>query len=466
MTILYKHKIAFIYILVLFIDRLDLTCINIVLPNLAIDLSVPISVTDKVSISFLIALSISILISNYLGDRYGNKKIFVGALFLSSLSSCFCACTNSFDLLVVFRATQGISVGLVLPVGITMLYRNYRKSEYASITSYTFLPTLIAPAIAPFLGGIFSDYLSWRAVFILSATLTLLTAICAMFFLKEDSHRIVKKFDGVGFVLSAILLINFFYTLSFITKNGMPHFAIISFISTCILLGTFVWWENKINYPLIDLSFFTHSMFFKANIIQLCFQICHFGFIFLVGIYLQMGVGMSATTAGIIMGMQAFGAMSSSRYSVKLFNKHGPTAPLMIGLAGIGIITPCIMFIHHKDMILLGAILFFARGVFSGLCGTPIQTLSVMDCSQEKLGQANSLFNIGRQISISLGIAASSILLSYSLSMNNLIGVEDINPTQSINIFFINFIFITVIAFIAILVSNNIRVKKYIEVKN
>ena len=150
MRLSYKHVIAIIYTVALFLDRLDLTIVNITLPTVAKYFHVPITATDWISMSFLLALAISIPISDWLGGRFGLKKIYLISLVLFGLGSTLCALAPNLTSLIVLRFIQGIGGGLLFPVGMTMIYRIYDKSEYASITSFTFLPSLIAPAIAPF----------------------------------------------------------------------------------------------------------------------------------------------------------------------------------------------------------------------------------------------------------------------------------------------------------------------------
>jgi len=456
----YKHTVAIVYTIVLFLDRLDLTIINVALPTIANYFGVAIIATDWISMAFLLALSVSIPISSWLGDRFGLKKIYISAVILFGLTSSLCACATNFNSLIFLRFLQGIGGGLLIPVGMTMLYRIYDKAEYASITSFTFIPSLIAPSIAPFLGGILLDCFGWRYIFLLSGPICLVLAVFALIVLKEDPHRSIIPFDWIGFLLSASLLVDIFFTLSLISRNGLYDGVFIGITIFLILIICFIWWERRISHPLIDLSFFNSNIFVRANLIQLCFQACHFGAIFLVSIYLQVAIGMSASITGLIMGMQAVGAMTTSRYSVRLFNKYGPKVPIIVGLAGVAILSPCIMIIQHPNMITFGIVLFFIRGIFSGLCGSPIQTLSIIDFSKEKIGQVNSIFNACRQVAISLGIAISSILISIGLEMNGLVDIEDINQNQVFNVFILGFWSIPIIAIIGILITKNIEKPK------
>ena len=86
-----KYTIATIYTIVLFLDRLDLTIVNITLPTIAQYFNVSIVATDWISLAFLLALAVSIPISTWLGDRFGLKKIYIIAMLLFGTGSTLCA---------------------------------------------------------------------------------------------------------------------------------------------------------------------------------------------------------------------------------------------------------------------------------------------------------------------------------------------------------------------------------------
>lgn len=463
MRLQYKHVVAIFYIVILFLDRQDLTMINITLPTVANYFSAPMFSIEWVSMSFLLALAVSIPISSWLGEKFGPKKVYLSAITLFGTCSLSFYFVNNLDLLIILRFLQGIGGGILIPVGMTMLYHAYDKTEYASITSFSFLPSLFAPALSPFLGGVLLETFGWRFVFIFSGPICLTLALFGIFYLKEEPNINPKPLDWIGFILSSSLLVDIFYVLSEI-GNDRPFYQIfIGVILFFILIYFFIWWEQRTIHPLVNLSFFKVNIFVKANLIQLCFQSCHFGAIFLVGMYLQVGIGMSAAAAGLIMGMQAVGAMTTSRYSVYLFNRYGPKTPLIIGFAGIGLLSPCVLLIQASETIIFGMLLFLLRGVFSGLCGTPIQTLSVIAFSKEHLGQVNSIFNACRQVAISLGVALSSIFISTGLKINGLYEANDIQQGQAIYVFGLGFFAISTISIIGILISNRIKMSSIIS---
>ena len=455
----YKYIIAIIYTIVLFLDRLDLTIINVTLPTVAKYFDVSIVVTDWISLAFLLALAISIPISTWLGDRFGLKKIYIIAMILFGIGSTLCFIATSLNQLVFFRFLQGIGGGMLIPVGMTMIYRLYDKSEYASITSFTFLPSLIAPAIAPFVGGLILDSIGWRFVFLCSGPICLGLAIISAFLIKETSHKSLAPFDWLGFIFGEVILMDVFYGLSQLGKEGFSPSVIFMILMLFPLIMVFIKIENKQRYPLVNLNFFKNDCFARANLIQLCFQACHFGAIFLIGLFLQAGIGFSATLAGLMMGMQAIGAMATSRYSVKLFNQYGAKLPITVGLAGVAMITPMILLIDRTNMLLFGIVLFLIRGFFSGLCGTPIQTLSVIGFNKNEIGSISSIFNTCRQVSISLGVAISSLLIALGLHFSGLNGIEAIPINKSLSVFIYGFFAIPLIALIGIGFTYNLKMR-------
>lgn len=457
MKIQYKHIVALIYAITLFLDRLDLTLVNIALPTVAKKFNVPITSTDWVNMSFLLALAISMPISGWLADRFGSKKIYVLAMILFGVGSTLCAWAPNLDALILLRFIHGLGGGMLIPVGMTMIYRIYAKSEYASITSFTFIPSLIAPAIAPFLGGILLDVWGWQIVFLFSGPICLILAIIAIIVLHEDTTKTVRAIDWPGFIFFSALLINVFYTLSLIGKRDHLFQIFSDIILLILLIYAFIKSERKTKFPLIDLKYFKNVAFLKANFIQLCFQICHFGAIFLVGMYLQVGLGMSASRAGLIMGMQAFGAIAISRYSVKLFNRNGARTPLVIGFLGIAILSPCIMLIQYISSIIFALVLFFLRGIFSGLCGTPIQTLGVIGFDKHRLSTANTIFNVFRQISISFGVAISSSLMALGMRFVKFDGSVFFSRQHIFAVFGPSFLIISIVALIGVNIVKDLK---------
>lgn len=455
-TIAYRYIVAAIYAVVLFLDRLDLTIVNIALPTLAEHYNVSVTQTEWIANGFLLALAISIPISGWLSDRFGDKRVFIIATSIFGLASLLSAFAPNLWTMVFFRFLQGLGGGVIIPVGMSMVYRVFDHSEYASITSFIFLPTLIAPALAPALGGFIIHISNWQWIFLFAVPICLIAALLSYKVLTEHRINETTSLDWAGFIFSSCALISILSFISILSKDGLTFFSFSVLILAAIFSFLFLKQESRAPSPLIDIKYFKNKLFLQANLVQIAFQICHFGSFFLIGIYLQVSVGMSAFVAGLIIGMQALGAMCTSRYSVKLFGQIGPGIPIIAGFIGIAFFTSCILFINQPDMIYLAASILFIRGIFSGLCGTPIQTSSIIGFDKKDVGRASAVFNAGRQVSISLGVALSSLLISYGFKMHNLSLTQTVNNVDP-SVFYYAFAMIPVVAMLGIIIASKIN---------
>lgn len=449
----YRYIVAAIYAIVLFLDRLDLTIVNIALPAIADHFHVLVTNTEWVNNAFLLALALSIPISAWLGDRFGRKRIFIIATMIFGITSLLCAFAPNLNFLISMRFAQGLSSGLIVPIGMTMVFRVFDPAEYASISSYIFIPSLIAPALAPMLGGAMIYYIDWRWVFLFVTPICAIISMISYWFLQEQLVKSKLPLDTKGFILSAGILLLIFHVLSALGSQGMNGALFYELLIAGFLGYLFIQQERKTPAPLLNLDLFRNKLFVQANLIQILFQIGHFGSIFTIAIYLQMNVGYSAMLAGSVMGMQALGAICTSRLSVRLNERYSAKLPISIGLSGVGIITPLILYLQTDTPIILGFIILFVRGLLSGLCGAPIQAMGLIGFSNEQIGQAAAAYNVGRQLSISLGIALSALLLSIAIHDYNL----NILVDKDQSVFYAPFALISASVFIGVWVTTMIN---------
>jgi len=127
----YPSKVMTVYILGLFMTIIDGTMVNVALPKMAADFGVPTTDIEWVAVGYLLTYAAVIPAAGWLGDRFGTKRLFVGALVVFVGTSLLCGIAQTLDQLIVFRLMQGLGAGLVTPVGAAMLYRAFPMHERA-----------------------------------------------------------------------------------------------------------------------------------------------------------------------------------------------------------------------------------------------------------------------------------------------------------------------------------------------
>ena len=149
----------------MFMSIMDATIVNVALPAFARDFHVGAPSTDGVVVGYLVSLAVWIPASGWIGDRVGTKRTFLFALGLFTAASIACGLAQSVLQLVISRVVQGIGGGMLTPIGTAMLFRAFPPARRARAARILVIPTVMAPALGPVMGGALVDNLSWRWVF-------------------------------------------------------------------------------------------------------------------------------------------------------------------------------------------------------------------------------------------------------------------------------------------------------------
>src|SRR6202042_2134215 len=159
-----KVAIGVVFVAAMFMSIMDVTIVNVALPTIGRDFAVTPTAVDSISIGFLVSLAVFIPASGWLGDRFGGKRVLLVAIFVFTLGSVLCGLAHDMTQLVVARVFQGAGGGMMAPVGMAMLYRVFPPAERVRAASILTIPTTVAPALGPVLGGFLVTSLTWRWV--------------------------------------------------------------------------------------------------------------------------------------------------------------------------------------------------------------------------------------------------------------------------------------------------------------
>ena len=158
----YKWIVGIVFVFGLFMDLLDMTIVNVAIPQLALEFNTDTTTIQWVVTGYLLSLAVFIPVSGWLGDRFGTKRIFMTALFVFTAASFLCGLSWNIESLIAFRILQGIGGGMLTPVGTAMLFRAFPPHERAKGAAVLTIPMVVAPASGPVLGGYLVEFHDWR----------------------------------------------------------------------------------------------------------------------------------------------------------------------------------------------------------------------------------------------------------------------------------------------------------------
>jgi EmrB/QacA subfamily drug resistance transporter len=409
-----KIAVSVVYVAALFMAIMDTTIVNVSLPTLGRDFHTRADGVDLVSIAFLVSLAVFIPVSAWLGDRFGGRRTLLGAIVIFTVSSAACGLATSLDELVVFRVIQGVGGGLMTPVGLSMLFRVFPPRERVRAASILTIPTALAPALGPVLGGLFTTDLSWRWVFYVNVPIGIAAFVFGALFLDAHDQPNPGRLDIIGFALSGLGLGGVMYGVSEGPIKGWSTGPVlVTVIAGAVLLAAMLFYELRAANPLIDLRLFTDRLFAPTTAVLVLASVAFLGVLYLAALFFQDALGLSALQAGLLIFPEALGVMIGSQVVSRfLYPKLGPSRTMAAGLVGVAASIALLAVVTGSTNLWLIRALMLLLGYFMSHCFIPAQAAAFATISPDRTGRASSIFNAGRQLGGAVGVAVLTTVLA------------------------------------------------------
>ena len=330
-----KVAVSVVYVAAMFMTIMDATIVNVALPTIGRSFEVASTSVASVSIYFLVSLAVFMSASGWLGDRFGGKRVLLTAIVVFTAASALCGMAGSLAELDVFRVLQGAGGGMMAPVGLAMLFRAFPPAERVRASSILTVPTTLAPALGPVVGGLLVTELSWRWVFYVNVPLGILAIAFGALFLQGGNTLQPGPFDTVGFVLAGASLGLLMYGVS---EGPIRHWSSgivqAAIAAGAILLLALVLVELRKRQPLIDLRLLGNRLFRSANGVMVLASASFIGTLYVVSLFFQDGRGMSALASGLSTFPEALGVMAGAQLASRaLYPVLGPRRNIALGSA-------------------------------------------------------------------------------------------------------------------------------------
>jgi EmrB/QacA subfamily drug resistance transporter len=402
-----KVAVSVVFVAAMFISIVDITIVNVALPTIGRDFHVAPTSVGSISIGFVVSLAVFIPASGWLGDRFGGKRVLLAAIFVFTLASALCGLANSLDELVAFRILQGVGGGMLAPVGMAMLFRVFPPHERLRASSILSIPTLLAPALGPILGGVLVTNLSWRWVFYVNVPVGVIALVFGLAFLDSDPQKEPGRFDLTGFVMAGAGLGLVMYGLSEGPSKGWSSAAVLlTLIGGIVLLVAMTLIELRTPDPIIALRLLSNRLFRSATAVMVLMSVSFFGVLYGISLYYQDGRGLSALGSGLSTFPEAigvmFGAQLASRY---VYKRIGPRRTISMGLTGTALSIGLMSLLGAETNLWFARLLLFTLGLSMAHVFVPSQTISFATISPADTGRASTLFNTLRQVGSAAGVA-------------------------------------------------------------
>lgn len=394
--------------LAILMENIDGSIINIAIPAIAHDLHTSILELQFVVTAYLIALAIFIPISGWVADKFGAKVILSLSLSTFLIFSLFCGLSNSLKYLIIFRFLQGISGAFMVPVARLVMLKSFDKSNLVRVYMIMAMPVVLAPFLAPIIGGIFITYLNWRYIFFVNIPLGIF-GLWATYVYINNFKQETSRFNWYSFIflglflsISSFFLDTVFNPLSIVIKVGLVVLA---------LLTLFIYLQIELNSsrPVINYALFK-SKIFKISFLSSAVMRCITGGrTFIMALFLQLVLHLDTLHAAYLIACFAAGIFLGRMTINKFLPIFG--FKKMLIWSNIGVFITSLLFCFIVSANLYTVVLLILNGWFSSIGYVLLNILCYDEVSTDDYAGAVSLVNTQQQLTMSIGVFASAAAL-------------------------------------------------------
>ena len=368
---------------------------------------------------YTLALATVIPITGWAADRFGTKRLYMTSISLFVCGSMLSGLAWSAGSLIFFRILQGFGGGMLMPLGMTILTRAAGPQRVGRVMAVIGVPMLLGPIFGPILGGWLVDDFSWRWIFFINVPIAAGALLLARRVLARDVPQPAHQLDWLGLALLSPGLAALIYGLAQSgSSGGFGHAKVlVPMFVGAIALACFVRHALRTrDEPLIDLRLFKNRTFAVSSLTLTLVIISVFGGMLLLPLYLQAVRGESATSTGLLLAPQGFGAMLAMPIAGRLTDRTGVGRIVPVGLILVAISFLGLTQLEADTSYWTFGVLLFVMGLGMGATMMPTFSGAMQTLRRAAIARASTTLNINQQVSASIGTAVMSVLLANALA--------------------------------------------------
>ncbi len=317
---------------------MDTTIMNVALPHIQAAFNTDLSTSQWAITAYTLAMATIIPYSGWMADRFSPKKVFGIAIMCFTAASFLVAGSTSIKQVILYRVLQGLSGGVVGPIGLAMSFRIIPMEKRGSMMGILGLPMLLAPTIGPALSGWLIKYYNWHSIFLVNIPIGILSLILIYRFLPSFERKQSAKIDYKGAILSPLAFPFLIYGVHIGSDRGWTaKEALIYLMIGFVMLIVFIYVEVTEKNPLLEVKVFKVAEFRKGIILMWLNQAAVFGSMLLIPLYLQNIREFSSLQSGLMMVPQAIASFIGMTVGGRIFDKYGTKLAAIPGFLMTGL---------------------------------------------------------------------------------------------------------------------------------
>ena len=402
----------------IFMLLLDITVVNVALPDIQRDLGSDFEDLQWVVDAYALALAALLLASGSLADLLGRRRVFVAGMLLFVAASLLCGLAGSPAFLNAARGLQGVGGAMMFATSLALIAQEFEPHERGTAFGIWGATTGFAVAVGPLVGGALTEGLGWEWIFLVNVPIGLITAGITLARVPGSAERHPEsRIDWPGLVTFSAGLFLLVFALIRGNDDGWGSTKIVALlVAAVVLLAIFAAVELRRDQPMLDLHLFRVPTFTGAQIVAFCIHASMFSMFLYITLYMQNVLGYSPLETGVRflpISLLSFVAAPiagklAERYPVRAFLGAG------LGLVGIGLLLMSGIDPSDDWTTLLPG--FILAGIGIGFVTPPLATAAIGVVEPRRSGAASGINSTFRQVGTAVGIAGLGAILQGKLT--------------------------------------------------
>jgi EmrB/QacA subfamily drug resistance transporter len=407
----WQPRLALLVAATFFMEFLDGTVLTTAIPSIAADFAVAPADVNITMTAYLMTVAMGIPVSGWLAERVGARRVFCAAIAVFTIASLLCALSQDLSMLTVSRVLQGAGGAMMVPVGTLVVLRRTPKEDLLRATAYLVWPGLLAPVLAPLVGGALTTFLSWHWIFLINIPLGLAAFIAALRLVPQGAGDQSRRLDWVGLLLTTLGVGALVVGLELATAHASEPFGAISVAAGFVSIAGAVLWLRRTSNPLFQLNVFATRTFRATSTGGFVYRLTISAVPFLLPLMFQDGFGWDPLHAGIMVAAVFVGNIGIKPATTPLIRRFGFKPVLVFAsLASAATFALCALLDAGTPEPLIFALLV-CSGAFRSIGFSAYASIQYADIVPGQLPSANAISATLVQLAAGAGIAVGALFL-------------------------------------------------------